>query len=93
MEFNDNEEKMISWLRREHSGWQKTRIIHLVFYITCIFIAFAIPSWGASQTLLMLIGACGAGNTLSRWSGRPEISLLLKLIESEKNDKKSLTHL
>jgi hypothetical protein len=85
MDFTPEEEKMISWLQRQHAGWRTTRIITLV----ASALAGCISAWeffsagfGALPLLLLVVATFGLSHTLGSWAGRPEISLLLKLVES-----------
>lgn len=95
MQFNEDEEKMILWLCRQHAGWKTMRVIILVSAIICLcFAIFELiyNGLGASTVLYLIVGSSGLSYSLGSWSGRAEVSLLLKLIEAEKANNKSLTH-
>lgn len=80
---------MIAWLQGQHRGWRTTRVITLGCSIACgVFAAieFHAHGFGALPLLLLVIAAFGASHTLGSWSGRAEISLLLKLVESVRRD-------
>lgn len=86
MPFTDDEKRMIRWLRGQHAHWKTTRAITL----TCSLIIGAIAVWRVWLAdpiwyLLPLFAISGYGlsYTLGSWSGRPEISLLLRLVEAE----------
>ena len=85
MQFTPDEEKMIAWLRRQHAAWPTTRMITLVASILSgIFSAWEFYSagFGALPLLFLLVAVCGLSYTVGSWSGRPEVSLLLKLVDS-----------
>lgn len=87
MQFTSDEKKMIDWLRKQHQGWPTTRVIILSGSVLCAgFAAWELfgTGWAAMPLLLICIAAYGSSYTLGSWSGRPEISLLLKLIDSQK---------
>lgn len=86
MQFTPQEQKMITWLRQQHAGWRTTRAITLTSAILCLGFAvleFSRSGFEAMPLLLLLISVYGASHTLGSWSGRPEISLLLKLVEAQ----------
>lgn len=85
MQFTEEEKKMIAWLRQQHEGWRSIRIIIL----SCSVFLGGMATWfyfrvgyGAYPLVLTLLALYGAGHTLGSWSGRPEVSLLLKLVQS-----------
>jgi hypothetical protein len=87
MEFSKEEERMISWLRRQHENWRSTRAIILIVSVGLIGLSGLL--WWQGETpwhylLLFVIAVYGLSYTLGSWSGRPEISLLLKLIEERR---------
>jgi len=90
MEFSAKEQKMIRWLKLQQSHWHSTRVITLVGSLFVLLLAiFAIASGKSIFGGIALLGMSiyGLSYTLGNWSGRPEISLLLKLIrEKESND-------
>lgn len=84
MTFTEDEKRMINWLRQQHTCWRTNRIIILLGSVALIGIGILEVSrhgfqW--SDILLFAFGAYGTSYTLGCWSGRPEISLLLKLVE------------
>lgn len=86
MEFTNEEKKMIAWLRQQHEGWRSVRMIILMSSVLCAsFAAWEIfrTGLGAQSLLLIVIAAYGASYTLGSWAGRPEITLLLKLIDAQ----------
>jgi hypothetical protein len=86
MQFTDEEKKMIAWLRQQHEGWRSVRMIILVASVLCaLFAVWEIfkEGFGAQPLLLIVIAAYGASYTLGSWAGRPEVSLLLKLVEAQ----------
>lgn len=86
MQFTNEEKKMIAWLRQQHEGWRTVRMIILVASVLCaVFAAWDIfrTGYGAQSLLLIVIAAYGASYTLGSWAGRPEVSLLLKLVEAQ----------
>ena len=90
MQFSAEERQMIAWLRKQHAGWRTVRIIILVS--SCICGAFTIAEFlrGGSQWLFPgVMAAYGLSYTLGSWHGRPEVSLLLKLIEAQQEEKES----
>ncbi|GHU09529.1 hypothetical protein AGMMS50225_10550 [Betaproteobacteria bacterium] len=86
MQFTEEEKKMIAWLRQQHEGWRSVRIIILIASMMCaLFAAWDIfkTGFGAHPLVLIVIAAYGASYTLGSWAGRPEVSLLLKLVEAQ----------
>jgi hypothetical protein len=86
MKFTNEERQMITWLRKQHEGWRSVRMIILVASLLCAaFAAHEIlqSGFGALTILLIVIAAYGASYTLGSWAGRPEVSLLLKLVEAQ----------
>jgi hypothetical protein len=87
MEFSGDEEKMIVWLRKQHAGWRTTRVITLVASIACgafAAVEFYARGFGALPLLFLVIAVAGASYTVGSWSGRAEVSLLLKLVEASR---------
>lgn len=86
MQFTKEEKKMLAWLRQQHEGWRSVRVIILTCSILCaLFAALDIfrAGFGVHPFFLILIAGYGASYTLGSWSGRPEVSLLLKLVEAQ----------
>ena len=90
MEFTRDELKMISLLKIRHSGWKRVRIIILVCSLGMLLLG--IHALGTSPGMLLcsilLVGMAGGGLSycIGGWAGRPEISLLLKLIEERQKE-------
>ena len=85
MDFTPDEEKMITWLRRQHLGWRTTRMITLVTsLLSGCFAAwdFFTVGFGALPLIFLLVAVAGLSHTVGSWAGRPEVSLLLKVVES-----------
>jgi hypothetical protein len=86
MQFNDGELKMMRWLREQHAGWRTTRAIILtgsILIIVCGIWVMFVNGFDLAIAILLVLAAGGLSYTLGSWSGRPEISLLLKLLESQ----------
>ena len=82
MEFTKEEFKMIAHLKRQHAGWKSTRVIILIFSL--VMIGFGISLWNTSPPSSILFLGIASGSLsycLGGWAGRPEVSLLLKLVE------------
>jgi hypothetical protein len=90
MQLTEREEKMVSWLRQQHEWWWTTRVIILFF--SCLLLGYVVWLYLTNTPLILYIyliffAFFGFSHSLGSWSGRPEISLLLKLIdESQKNE-------
>lgn len=85
MQLTREEQKMVELLRRQHASWRTTRAIILICSLACAAFAiweFATNGFEAMPLLLTMIATYGSSYVLGSWSGRPEISLLLKVIES-----------
>ena len=90
MQFTEKEKKMIRWLKLQDQQWHTTRVITLVGSILIGILAiFAFTSGNSFFAGISLFGmsAYGLSYTLGSWSGRPEISLLLKLLEEKEKNK------
>ena len=92
MQFNEDEMRMVRWLRRQHAGWRSVRSI----IVTCSTISAVYGIWLATRTgftveptFLLVLAGYGLSYTLGSWSGRAEVSLLLKLIEAQDPDRAS----
>ncbi len=75
---------MINWLKRQHAGWRSTRVITALGAI--VMLLWAGSAWihgepSSGIVALVGMGAFCLSHSLGSWSGRPEVSLLLKLIE------------
>ena len=84
MELSEADLKMLKWLRRQHENWRTTRLITaLGSGVVGVFALFGALT-GASLfavVALVAISTFGLSYSLGCWSGRPEISLLLKLVD------------
>lgn len=88
MQFTPDEEKMIAFLRRQHTGWPAVRVITLTAALICGFFAmqeYLAAGITAMTALLFAIAAMGMSHTLGSWAGRPEVSLLLKLADAARD--------
>ena len=82
MEFTKEERRMIAWLRYQHENWRIKRLLQIAASLACCL-------WGLSvfisgSDLGIFVGIAGfyiMSRTIGSWHGRPEISLLLKLID------------
>lgn len=90
MKLSENEQKMVSLLRKQHEGWKTTKIIILSGSIVFFLVAlYGLISGGEIllNSLVFGLSAGGFSYAIAGWFGRPEVSLLLKLIENhEKKD-------
>lgn len=87
MQLSEQEEKMVAWLRLQHANWRATRVIILVCSVGLLGYAVWLHWSGQSAWFFLPIvamSAYGLSYTLGSWAGRPEISLLLKLVEHSK---------
>ncbi len=92
MELSEADLKMIDWLRRQHDGWRSTRVITAVG--SAIALVWATHALLQGETVagviaLMGMGAFGLSYSVGCWAGRPEISLLLKLVEQHRNEERA----
>lgn len=91
MKLSEQEEKMVAWLRRQHAGWRTTRVIILVCSLGLLGYAVWLHLSGQSAWFFLPIvamAAYGLSYTLGSWSGRPEVWLLLKLIDEQQKSGK-----
>jgi hypothetical protein len=87
MELSAADLKMIGWLKRQHAAWRSTRVITAIGAV--VMLVWAGLAWlrgEPSSGIIALVGMAGfcLSYSLGSWSGRPEISLLLKLIEDRR---------
>ena len=85
MELTPNEQRMLRRLRQQHQNWTGIRTITLICTIGLIVMALLAWREGAPWYSLVLWAGLISGllsYTIGGWYGRPEISLLLKLIDS-----------
>jgi hypothetical protein len=88
MNLNEHEKSMLTWLRKQHDNWKSTRVIIAIGAI--ILLGGAV--WGIYEKYSIYsivpwiaLGAYCLSYSVTCWSGRPEISLLLKLMEDHSN--------
>ena len=85
MKFTADELKMLSLLKRQHAGWKKVRIIILACSLGMLLLSIRVLSTSKELPIcaivLAALAAYGLSYSVAGWSGRPEISLLLKLFE------------
>jgi len=81
MSLTEQDKKMIAHLKGQHQAWSQIRWIILVsalFFAVLYFSGFI----DDAETVLVIGSISGLlSYSLGGWSGRPEISLLLKLAE------------
>ena len=89
MELTEQDKKMIDDLRKERDYWPQVRWI----MVGCSILISIILFTGLVDTEIMLFAFLilqPLVYSLAKWNGRPEISLLLKLIENQTEDKNLL---
>jgi hypothetical protein len=91
MEFTADELKMLSLLKGQHAGWKRVRIIILVCSLGLLLLGiiralYSSPEIDLCAILLVGLSARGLSYCIGGWAGRPEISLLLKLVEEHRNE-------
>jgi len=89
MQFSEDELKMLSWLKTQHKGWKSTRVIILVSSILMMSLSLYCLYYGIQPLAALILFGGSAGGlsySLAAWSGRAEVSLLLKLIEHHKEE-------
>lgn len=82
MEFTKEERRMLAWLRHQHENWRIKRLFQLAAAIACLL--YSISVFVVGNDLGIFIGITGfyiLSRTIGSWHGKPEISLLLKLID------------
>ena|SRR3989442_520305 len=92
MELSDADLRMIKWLHRQHNGWRSTRVITAVgsaVAVTWAGLALVKGDTAAGVIALLGMGAFGLSYSVGCWAGRPEISLLLKLVEQHRNEERA----
>jgi hypothetical protein len=78
MELSDTERKMVDYLRMQHKGWRQLRWIMLVGAV--VLLVLNVMGKGGDLALYGIVGFL-LSYVLGGWSGRPEITLLLRLVE------------
>ena len=91
MQFSQTEQKLIRQLQLQHNHWRTTRMITLLGSLVAGI--FAITGLVSGSTIyggiaLLGVSAFGMSYALGSWSGRPEVSLLLKLLKENREDEK-----
>jgi hypothetical protein len=82
MELNEKERKMVAYLRNQHAAWPVTRWIILV----CSLLVLAVAITGyVKEWAFYIFAVYGLSHSIGCWNGRPEISLLLRLVEEKKS--------
>ena len=92
MQFTEDEMRMVRWLRGQHANWRGVRtIIVICSSILAVYgVWLAIREGFTFESAFYLVAAgVGFSYTLGSWSGRAEVSLLLKLIEAQNPDQGS----
>ncbi len=83
MELSDRDRKLVDLLRRRETAWRSARLITLAGSVVIVF--WAVSGWlrgeSLAATALFCIGLYLVLYTLASWDGRPEIELLLKLVD------------
>jgi len=88
MELTEQDKKMIEGLKRKRDAWPQIRWIILSGVISVPIIYFS-GAFNLELLILLAIIVYFLSSSLGSWNGRPEICLLLKLIENQTEDKKS----
>lgn len=89
MDLTEKECRMLAWLRHQHETWRIKRLLQLAASIACCLWGLAVFISGADLGIFMgIAGFYIASRTIGNWHGRPEISLLLKLIDERQKDGK-----
>jgi hypothetical protein len=84
MDFTEKECRMLAWLRHQHETWRIKRLFQLAASIACGLWGLAAFIFGSDLGIFMgIAGFYIASRTIGNWHGRPEISLLLKLIDEQ----------
>ena len=88
MEFTQKEEKLLKLLKLKHENWKSTKWI--IFICSVIILTFGLLSQFEIYTVyktefpfFIIGGLVGIAYSIGHWNGRPEVSLLLKLLEKE----------
>lgn len=87
MEFTAEERRMLAWLRHQHENWRTKRLFQLAAAIACLL--YSISVFVIGSELGIFVGIAGfyiLSRTIGSWHGRPEISLLLKLIDERRKE-------
>lgn len=88
MGLTEEEKKMVAWLRRQHKNWKSTRVIILICSVMIIGISiyFYLKGENGWHLIPLFITAVYClSYSLGSWSGRPEIFLLLKIVDKDED--------
>ncbi|AWB66184.1 hypothetical protein C2869_06925 [Saccharobesus litoralis] len=77
MKLSDKDKKMIEWLERQDASWSYLRWIIVISALISLGLFFTQYS---EDLVLLILGIAGLSYTLGSWSGRAEVSLLLKVV-------------
>jgi len=81
---------MISLLKIRHAGWKRIRIFILVCSLEMLLLGihalYTSPEMWLCSILLVGMAAAALSYCIGGWARRPEISLLLKLIEERQKE-------
>ena len=87
--LSDTEEKVLAMLRKQHEGWKTTRAIILL--VNLVILAMSGWLYYSNNILaagvLLAFAGYGFSYVLAGWHGRPEISLLFRLVEHAKSER------
>jgi hypothetical protein len=84
MNLTEKECRMLAWLRHQHETWRIKRLFQLAASIACGLWGLAVFISGSDLGIFMgIAGFYIASRTIGNWHGKPEISLLLKLIDEQ----------
>ena len=78
---------MIAWLRHQHENWRIKRLFQLAAALACLIYSLSVFVIG--NDLGIFVGIAGfyiLSRTIGSWHGKPEISLLLKLIDERQKE-------
>jgi hypothetical protein len=90
MEFTKEERRMIAWLRYQHENWRIKRLLQLAASLACCL--WGLSAFISGSDLGIFVGIAGfyiLSRTIGSWHGKPEISLLLKLIDERQKEAQS----
>ena len=85
MQLTEQEQKMVQRLRAQHIGWRTNRVVILIAAVIVLGQGMRLV-WSGQSDLGILYCALSFGffsYTLGSWTGRPECSLLLRLLEEK----------
>jgi hypothetical protein len=91
MQLTEQEQKMVKWLRTQHKGWRIHRVVIVIGAMFMLYQGMRLI-WSGQSDLGILYCALSFGflsYSLGSWVGRPEFSLLLRLLEEKDQESKS----